>query len=147
MKKLPVGLALLLPCLLFTLNSFAQSSPEIAEVAVEEITLSRDDGEGHSGEETAEFSPTDVPIHCSILLSSTDAVEVWMNLVAVKAPGYKAGEKIVVVSYKTNGRQHRVNFTAQPPNTWPVGTYRVDIYLGGMPGGSVEFEVTKDSGH
>lgn len=132
-------------CLLLSFAAFAQTS-EIknkTEIGVEEITLSRDDGSGEIGDEAESFLTTDVPIHCSILLNSMESATVKMNLVAVKAAGLKPESKIITVSYKTNGKQNRVNFTVSPEKFWTEGKYRVDIFIDGKISESKEFEITK----
>ena len=88
-------------------------------------------------------SVKDVPIHCSIVLSSVKAVTVKMNIAYVKSTSPKIENKVVVVSYTTNGTQNMVNFTGSPAKTWAIGKYRVDIFIDGKLSKSKEFEVTK----
>jgi len=121
-------------CLLFALTSFAQqdenvktSEPEI--VGVEEIYLARDNGEGKAGDVAESFLTTDIPIYCVVQLNSTKPATVRMNLVAVSVAGVKAESKVIAVSYKTNGKQDRVNFTGKPEKNWTVGSYRIDIFI------------------
>jgi hypothetical protein len=132
-------------CFLLSFAAFAQTveTENKTEIAVEEITLSRDDGSGEIGDEAESFVITDVPIHCSILLNSIESATVKMNFVAVKAAGLKAESKIVTVSYKTNGKQNRVNFSASPDKIWAVGQYRVDIFINSKLSESKEFEISK----
>ncbi|MGC2239062.1 MAG: hypothetical protein WA584_23105, partial [Pyrinomonadaceae bacterium] len=108
---------ILLCCLFLAPGVFAQIQ-EIQEVAVEEISLARDDGNGKAGEEAEIFGTKDVPIHCLVQLNSLKSVTVKMNLVAVKVAGVKAETKVVTVSYKTNGNQNRVKFTGKPDGLW-----------------------------
>lgn len=140
-------LCLVLVCLFSGIGALAQTeSNQSEEVAVEEITLARDDGKGKPGETTESFVTTDVPIHCIIQLNSSKSTAVKMNLVAVKANGLKSGESVVVVNYKTNGNQNRVRFNASPDDgVWGAGKYRVDILLNGKLNKSVEFEIQKSS--
>lgn len=132
-------------CLLLCFAAFGQTarSENKTEIAVEEITLARDDGSGEMGDEAESFLTTDVPIHCSILLNSVESATVKMNFVAVKAAGLKPESKVVTVSYKTNGNHNRVNFTASPAKVWATGQYRVDIFIDGKLSESKEFEITK----
>ncbi len=132
-------------CLLLSFAVSAQTSEteNKTELGVEEITLSRDDGSGQIGDEAESFVTTDVPIHCSILLNSMESATVKMNLVVVKATGLKPESKIITVSYKTNGKQNRVNFTTSPEKFWTEGKYRVDIFIDGKISESKEFEITK----
>ena len=132
-------------CLFFTLHNFAQSDlgDKTSEVAVEEISLARDNGDGKAGEITDKFITTDTPIHCLIQLSSTKSAAVKMILVAVKADGLKPDTKSVSVSYTTNGNQNRVNFKASPEGIWAAGSYRADIYINGRLAKSRTFEIEK----
>ncbi len=130
-------------CLFFGFNVFGQSESDDSEVAVEKISLARDDGKGNVGEEITTFLTTDTPIYCSVELSSTKSVAVKMNFVVVEVNGLKAGKNIVTVSYKTNGKQNLVNFNASPTDTWTAGKYRVDILLDGKLAESLNFEIQK----
>ncbi len=132
-------------CLFLCFTVFGQTSESEnkIEIAVAEITLFKDDGSGAMGDEAENFLTTDVPIHCSILLNSSEIALIKMNVVAVKAAGLKAESKIVTVNYKTNGKHDRVNFTASPADVWAVGKYRVDIFVEGKLSQSKNFEITK----
>lgn len=118
-------------CLLFAFGAFAQevekTPPET--VAVEQMFLARDDGEGKAGAEAESFLTTDIPIYCVVQLNSSKSVTVKMNFVAVKVQGVKAETRVISVSYKTNGRQNRVNFTGKPEKNWTAGNYRIDIFI------------------
>ncbi len=128
----------------FGLNAFGQIE-EIQDVAVETISLARDDGKGKAGEEAEIFGTRDIPIHCLVQLNSTKSATVKMNLVAVKVPGVKAETKVVSVSYKTNGNQNRVKFTGKPEGIWTAGMYRIDIFIDGKASGSKDFEIQKST--
>jgi hypothetical protein len=134
-------------CLFFSLNVFAQSDPneENTKVGIEAILLARDDGKGKAGEETDVFLTNDIPIYCLVQLNSLSPTTVKMNLVAVSVAGVKPETKVVTVSYKTNGKQNRVNFTGRPEGAWTVGKYRVDVFIDGKLDGSREFEVQKSA--
>lgn len=140
-------LSAVLLCLFLTLGALAQTESELndnADANVEAITLFRDD-DGEAGEETVVFLPTDVPIHCSVALTSVKAAAVKMTLVAVKANGLRSETKIVTVGYQTNGNQNTVNFTAKPGKLWAAGKYRVDIFIDGKLNKSKEFDVQKSA--
>ena len=132
---------LLLLCFFFGFNVFGQAESDDSEITVEKISLARDDGKGNVGEETTTFLTTDIPIYCSVELSSTKSVAVKMNFVVVEANGLKAGKNIVSVSYKTNGKQNVVNFNASPAEAWAAGKYRVDILLDGKLAESLGFKI------
>lgn len=140
-------ISVLFVCLLLSFSVFAQTNGTAEEVpvTVEELTLTADDGSGESGEEKESFLQNDVPIHCSIVLSSVKSATVKMNIVYVKSIAPKSETKIVSVIYKTNGKQNMVNFTGSPEKSWALGKYRVDIYVDGKLSQSKEFEVVKVS--
>jgi hypothetical protein len=133
----------ILVCLLFGLSVFAQTEDpkDPNAVEVEKITLAREDAEGNIEEDINIFKPTDTPIYCYIDLNSKTTVTVKMNLVAVKAKGWRTNEKVVVVSYKTKDGENSVQFHASPEGFWTVGDYRVDIFLDGKLADSKEFKV------
>lgn len=132
-------------CLLMCFTAFGQTteSEKNEEISVEEITLFRDDGSGGMGNEAESFLTTDVPIHCSILLNSSESANIKMNVVAIKAAGLKAETKVVTVNYKTGGKYDRVNFNASPADLWAEGNYRIDIFINGKFSAKKEFEITK----
>jgi hypothetical protein len=136
---------IILACLLFSNDASAQIVPETqnSEVGIEEITLSRDDGNGKIGEATDKFLTTDIPIHCSVHLNSTKAATIKLILVAVKAEGLKPGSKSVSISYTTNGKQNQVNFNASPDSVWAAGSYRADVFINGRLAKTQTFKIEK----
>lgn len=133
-------------CLLFAFSAFAQEDEKIVQpetVAVEQVYLAKDNGEGKAGDVVESFLTTDVPIHCIVELNSTKPTVVKMNLVAVKVSGVKPETRVITVSYTTNGRQNRVNFKGKPDGAWTVGTYRVDIFIDGKLATGQSFEIKK----
>lgn len=146
-KTVLKNIILLLSCFLFSVNVFGQAeATEINQASgVEEISLARDDGNGKAGETATKFVTTDIPIHCSVQLISAKPVTVKMTFVAVKVAGVKPETKVVTVSYKTNGKQDRVNFTGSPEGAWSAGNYRIDIFIDDRSGGSRAFEILPPS--
>lgn len=127
---------------LVCVNVFGQAEQSPA-IGVENISLARDDGNGKPGEIVTGFISTNVPIHCLVELSSTEAVTVKMNLVAVKAVGLKGETNVITASYTTTGSQNQVHFNASPNSVWSVGKYRIDILLSGKIAKSLDFEIEK----
>ena len=135
-------------CLFFSLAALGQTPAQVSQtdnetVGVEEIYLAKDNGEGKAGEAATNFLTTDIPIFCVVQLNSTKPATVKMNFIAVKVAGVKAETKVVSVSFKTNGKQNRVNFTGSPEGFWIAGNYRVDVFIDGKLGGSRELEIQK----
>jgi hypothetical protein len=114
-------------------------------VGVEEIYLAKDNGEGKAGDAETNFLTSDIPIFCVVQLNSTKPATVKMNFIAVKVAGVKAETKVVSVSFKTNGKQNRVNFTGSPEGAWIAGSYRVDVFVDGKLAGSRELEIQKSA--
>ncbi len=114
-----------------------------AEVAVESISLARDDGKGNPGEITDKFTTADTPIYCLIKLNATEPATIKMILVAVKAVGLPPETKSISVSYTTKGNENGVNFNASPDKDWQAGDYRFDVFVNGKFSKSVAFEITK----
>ena len=108
---------------------------------IEEVYLAKDDGNGKAGDQALEFAPTDVPIHCVVMLGLAAKVTVKMNFVAVAVPGVRADTKVVSASYTTTDTQNRVNFTGRPDGWWTPGRYRVDIFIDGKPQKELEFAI------
>ncbi len=119
-------------CFLFAFGAFAQepeNTPQPETVAVEQLFLAKDNGEGKAGDVAESFLTTDIPIYCVVQLNSSKPVTVKMNFVAVSVEGVKAETRVISVSYRTNGRQNRVSFTGKPEKFWTAGNYRIDIFI------------------
>jgi hypothetical protein len=135
-------------CFLFAFSAFAQGvengkTPAPETVAVEQLFLAKDDGEGKAGDEAEEFLTTDIPIYCVVQLNSSKPAVVKMNFVAVNVQGVKAETKVISVSYKTNGKQNRVSFTGKPEGAWTAGSYRIDIYIDDKLATGKSFEIKR----
>ena len=116
--------------------------PEPAEKRlVEQVFLAKDNGAGQAGDPATLFSPTDIPIHCVVVLSNASQVTIKMQLVAVNVQGVKPDTPVVTTSYTTRDLQDRVFFTGKPSGTWVAGTYRADIYIDGNLVEKLEFRI------
>ena len=121
---------------------FAQAPQPAAPLPnVEDVYLAKDNGEGEAGDVTDSFAPTDIPIHCVVVLADARPRFVKMLLVAVKVPGVKAESRVVSATYTTNDKQNRVFFTGRPDGKWVPGTYRIDIFVDAKKERSVNFDV------
>ena len=138
-KKVKVKILLLI-CLLFSINLYAQVN---GDVRVEELYLARDNGSGKVGETTQSFFTKDIPIHCVVELDSVKPVTVKMVFVAVRVNGVKPETKVITSKYTTNGEQTQVNFTGKPDKVWIAGNYRIDIFIDEKQAKSIEFEIHK----
>ncbi len=125
--------------------AIAQSAVPSPTSGIEEAYLAKDDGSGKAGEQVTEFSTTDIPIYCVVLLESNETAVVKMNFVAVNVAGVKPETKVVTASYTTKDGQNRVYFTGRPDGKWTVGKYRVDLFVDGKKATDVEFEIKSTS--
>ena len=134
---------ILLFLIVFCVGAFAQPPRpvDVASTAVEDVYLARDDGEGKAGEVTSVFTPTDIPIHCIVVLAKPDPAAVRMNFVAVKVNGVKPDSRIVSASFATQQGQDRVFFTGKPHGKWTAGSYRIDVFVNDKLEKSLDFEV------
>ena len=132
-------------CLFFGLNVLAQGEKtdetDTAPVEIEQIFLLRDDGAGKAGDETDNFSTADKILHFRIGLSSRKPAMIKLILAATDVGEIKPETTFVTVSYRTNGRQNVVNFSASPEDVWLAGKYRADIFVDGKLAAKKEFEI------
>jgi len=122
--------------------SVVSQPPEPAEARIfEQVYLAKDDGAGNPGAAATEFTPSDIPIHCVVVLSGASAVTVRMDLIAVNVPGLRPESKIISTTYTTKDLQDRVYFNGRPGKVWFAGGYRADIYIDGNLVGRYPFAV------
>jgi hypothetical protein len=116
--------------------------PQAAEIGLfESMYLAKDDGTGKAGQATNDFSTTDRPIYCVVVLSGASPVNVRMNLVAVAVPGVKPDKKVVSTSYTTKDMQDRVNFSGKPEKLWVAGKYRAEIFINDILVKKLDFDI------
>ncbi len=119
-----------------------QNSSVAPDVVIEKIFLAKDN-QGKAGEESENFSTTDIPIYCVVYLKADKPTIVKMNFIAVKVAGVRPETKVISTVYKTDGRQDQVYFTGRPDGFWTAGNYRIDIFVDGEAAGNKEFEIFK----
>lgn len=126
----------------FSVIAVMSQPPQPAESQLfEQVYLAKDDGRGNAGEAATEFAPTDIPIHCVVILSNASSVTVKMVLIAVNVAGVKGEREVVSTSYTTKDMQDRVFFNGRPHKLWVPGGYRADIYIDGNLVGKLPFIV------
>jgi len=122
-----------------TLASAAYAAPHFADVTVSDS----DDGDA-----TESFA-TDTPqivvtAHLVDVASGSKLTGTWIaeDTGGAAPPNYKIDSADVTAGSIMN----TVTFRLSKPNAgWPVGTYRVDMYIDGKPAGAAHFKVAKDS--
>jgi hypothetical protein len=123
-------LACSLSMLLIGVIASAQQPPRDLEV-LDQAYLAKDDGSGTAGEKAETFKPTDVPIHCIVMLDTEQPQQVKINFIAVRVAGVRPNTNVVSAAYTTKQGQTRVSFTGRPEGKWMPGAYRVDVFIDG----------------
>ena len=109
-------------------------------VAVQSVRLARDDGNGEPGNTVTAFAPSDHVFHAVVELNRIEAgLKVKLSWLAVDAGGEKNFE--IDSTEFTSLAANVVNGRIELPQDWPVGKYRLDIYLNDALAKSVEFPV------
>lgn len=98
------------------------------DVFVNRIYMAKDD-DGKPGEETLSFAASDRTVHCVIELNKakkgTKVRFVWK---AVDVAGSR-NEEIKTIDYTTNSFENKVRGHLTLPRDWPIGKYRVEVYI------------------
>ena len=126
----------------------ALSACSVSTANIASVDMAKGYSDGKAVNPTKTFSPTDNPIYCVVQVNNapdeTKVKAVWTAVDAVDESGatYKdqnIGEK----EYLTKDIGSSVGFNIDLPNAWPVGKYKVDIYLNDKLDRTVEFEVAQ----
>jgi hypothetical protein len=90
-----------------------------------------------------EFAPDTAAIHAVALIRngtpSTKVTGTWISVDAISTPNYEINSGDLVL-----GKQGTVNAhfeLSKPTKGWPVGNYRVNIFIDGNKAGSASFSV------
>lgn len=99
--------------------------------AIKEIHMAKDDGNGAPGDETDSFEPSDRTIHCvTTLKTAKSGTQMKFSWWIVDADGTK-NQKIKDIDYSTRALENIVHGHLTLPQDWPVGKYKVQIYVNG----------------
>ena len=122
-------------------NTPATSSPNNAEIVIQSISMAKNNN-GRPGDPTLSFMPSDRTIFCVMTLSvakaGTKVRFVWKT---VEIDGSR-NEEIKTVDYVTKPAEDKVQGNLTLPRDWPVGTYKVDIYINGTFAKTVNYRVS-----
>ena len=106
-----------------------------------DVHMARDDGSGDPGEQTSVFSASDRTIHCVTKLKEPNAgTKMKFSWYVVEA-GDTKNEKIKDIDYTTRRLENVVHGHLTAPRDWPVGKYRVEVYVNGNLEQTVSFAV------
>ena len=89
------------------------------------------------------FSPDTRRLYLNARLVDVDAgMQAKSEWIVVKSKGVVPNSKIAVSEFRVEMRMGTASFFVDPPEkTWPVGDYRVDLYLNGVKSNSIDFKV------
>lgn len=100
-------------------------------IAIKEIHMAKDDGNGDPGDKTSTFEPGDRTLHCVATLkeakSGTQMKFAWW---IVDADGSQ-NQKIKEINYRTRTLENVVHGHLTLPQDWPSGKYKVEVYING----------------
>ena len=113
-------------------NSHSSTQVDVGSgVAIKEMHMAKDDGNGAPGSETDAFAPGDRTVHCVATLkqakSGTEMRFVWW---IVDADGSQ-NQKIKEINYTTRALENIVHGHLTLPQDWPAGKYKVEVYVNG----------------
>ena len=113
-------------------NSQASTDPDLGSgEAIKEIHMAKDDGNGSPGDETDTFAPGDRTIHCvTTLKTAKSGTQMKFSWWLVDADGTQ-NRKIKDIDYKTRALENIVHGHLTLPQDWPVGKYKVQVYVNG----------------
>ena len=126
-------------------NGTSSSSPEAATSTstgfLTDVHMARDDGHGDPGEETSTFDSGDRTIHCvTKLKEAKSGTQMKFSWFVVDAQGSQ-NDKIKDIDYTTRALENVVHGHLTAPRDWPVGKYKVDVYVNGNLEKTVQFTV------
>ena len=97
-------------------------------LAVKTVTFFKDDGKGGNGPGVKSFVTTDNPLHAAVELSR---LEVNAKVrVAWMAVGADNGKDVQIADKSFDGLAfNKIDVNVSLPRAWPVGAYRLDVYV------------------
>ena len=105
------------------------ATPSTSTGALSEVHMARDDGKGDPGEETSTFNSKDRTIHSvSKLKDAKSGTKLRFSWFVVEANG-TTNEKIKDIEYTTRALENVVHGHLTAPRDWPVGKYKVEVYV------------------
>lgn len=112
-------------------NNANSNSASTSSGALEDVHMARDDGKGDPGEETETFNANDRTIHCVTKLKDAQSgTKMKFSWFVVEA-GDTRNEKIRDIDYTTRALENVVHGHLTAPRDWPVGKYKVEVYVNG----------------
>jgi tetratricopeptide (TPR) repeat protein len=112
-----------------------------ADVFIQQVHMAKNNN-GRPGEAVTSFLPGDRTIFCVIELNAVRAgTKVRFVWKTVEIEGSR-NEEIKTIDYVTTGVDQVVQGNLTLPRDWPVGTYKVDIYINGVFTKTINYRVS-----
>lgn len=96
--------------------------------------------DGKSEKVGSTFHPADGPFHLLVVVANapegTKVKASWFTLESTDSKGTLIDEKEIILGNETD-----VDFNLSLPRPWPVGKYKVDLFLNGKLDRSIPFKV------
>jgi hypothetical protein len=113
---------------------------------IKSAQLARGYQDGKAVGTTNTFAPTDNPLHCVVEVANapggTRVKSVWTAVDATGLDGVAhKDQRIDEKEFSTTDTGSVIDFTLSNDAQWPVGRYKVDIYLNDKLDRTLEFEV------
>lgn len=100
-------------------------------LAIKELHMAKDDGNGDPGEKTNTFEPGDRTLHCvATLKEAKSGTQMRFSWWIVDADGSQ-NQKIKEINYRTRALENIVHGHLTLPQNWPTGKYKVEVYVNG----------------
>jgi hypothetical protein len=126
-------------------NSNSGAQPTNADlgsgIAIKEVHMAKDDGNGSPSEASDTFDPGDRTVHCVTTLNTPKSGTQMRFAWWIVSAGSSQNEKIKDMEYKTKARDKIVHGHLTVPRDWPVGKYKVQVYVNGDLDRTVFFSV------
>jgi hypothetical protein len=127
-----------------TANANSQPTAEVdlgSAVAIKEIHMAKDNGNGQPGSEALSFEPGDRTIHCVTTLNTPKAGTAMRFAWWIVDAGGSHNEKFKEIEYTTRAREYLVHGHLTFSRDWPIGKYKVQVYVNGDLDRTVFFDV------
>jgi hypothetical protein len=122
-------------------NANVETEQPTSDSAIKEIHMAKDDGHGKPGSPTFSFEPSDRTLHCVATLKEAHAgTEMRFSWWIVDADGTQ-NRKIKDIDYTTRTLEDIIHGHLSLPQDWPIGKYKVQVYVNGNLDRTVPFTV------
>ncbi len=138
--------ALLLAGLMTACSQATPETPEaaalrVAPIGISAIAFYRDNGKGEPGEEVEEFKSSERIFHVKARLNRPEVGGITVKVVLV-AVDTSAGKDVIIEEVVFKGLlTNQATSKLELPRDWPVGRYRVDVYLNDRLVSNEEFHI------